>query len=95
MKAATIPDGVIEDLRRTLAANDGTIFTEAPSEGDEAEISIGPFRGEQGVVMRVLPARKRVEVLLDVMGRSIPAEFSLSSIIFKKRTAAIQVLSLA
>src|SRR2546421_5722820 len=50
-RPASIPDAVIEDLRRTLAENDGTIFTEAPSEGDEAEISIGPFRGEQGVVM--------------------------------------------
>src|SRR5205823_1813286 len=94
-RAATISDDVIDDLRRTLAANDGTVFIEVPSAGDEAEISSGPFRGEQGVVTRVLPARQRVEVLLEVMGRSIPAEFSLSAIIFNKRTAANQVLSLA
>jgi transcriptional antiterminator RfaH len=93
-RAATIPEDVIEDLRRTLTANDSTIFTEAPLEGDEVDISVGPFRGEQGVVIRVLPARQRVEVLLEVMGRSIPAEFSLSSIIFNRRTAANHVLSL-
>src|ERR1044071_4391039 len=91
-RLAAIPDRVIDELRHTLAANDGTIFMEAPSQGDEAEISLGPFRGELGVVTRVLPARQRVEVLLDVMGRSIPAEFSLSSIIFRRRTAANQML---
>ena len=94
-RAASIPEAVIEDLRRTLTENDGTIFAEAPAEGDEVEISTGPFRGDQGVVTRVLPARQRVEVLLEVMGRSIPAEFSLSSIIFNRRTAANQVLSVA
>jgi transcription antitermination factor NusG len=94
-RAALIPDSVIEDLRMTLAANEGAIFTEAPSEGDEAEISVGPFQGQQGIVRRILPARQRVEVLLELMGRSIATEFNLSTIIFKRRAAASLVLSLS
>ena len=94
-RLATIPDEVIEDLQRTLAENANTIFTDAPSAGDEVEISAGPFQGEKGMVTRVLPARQRVQVLLDVLGRSIPAEFSLCLILFKRKTVASRVLNLA
>jgi transcriptional antiterminator RfaH len=89
---ATIPDAVIEELRHALAAHADTIFTDAPSEGDEAEISTGPFRGEKGTVTRVLPGKERVRVLLNAMGRTIPAEFSLSSILFKRQPPARKIL---
>jgi len=92
---ATIPDAVIQELRVTLLENANTVFTDAPLEGDEAEISNGPFQGEKGIIVRVLPARERVEILLDVLGRPLPTEFSLSSIIFKHRTAAQKMLSAA
>src|SRR6266436_9953474 len=87
-RIATIPDAVIQDLRQTLLENANTVFTDAPLEGDEAEISNGPFQGEKGIIVRVLPARERVEILLDVLGRQLPTEFRLSSIIFKRRVAA-------
>jgi transcriptional antiterminator RfaH len=92
-RIATIPDPVIDDLRQTLIENAETIFTDAPSEGDEAEISKGPFQGEKGIILRVLPARDRVEILMDVLGRPLPTEFHLSSIIFKRRIAAERMLS--
>jgi transcriptional antiterminator RfaH len=94
---ATISDAVIEDLRRTVAENADVIFTDAPQQGEEAEISAGPFQGEKGIVARVLPARDRVELLLEIMGRPLPAEFSLSSLIFPRKTAAGRIpgLSLA
>src|SRR5882672_7539166 len=85
-RIATIPDAVIQDLRQTLLENANTVFTDAPLEGDEAEISNGPFQGEKGIIVRVLPARDRVEILLDVLGRPLPTEFRLSTIIFKRRT---------
>jgi transcriptional antiterminator RfaH len=91
-EVATIPDEVIEDLRRTVAENADTVFTDAPQTGEEAEVSAGPFQGERGIVARVLPARQRVELLLDVMGRPLPAEFSFSSIIFRRKSMANRVL---
>jgi transcriptional antiterminator RfaH len=90
---ATIPDIVIDELRETLLENADTVFTDAPLEGDEAEISNGPFQGEKGIIVRVLPARERVEILLDVLGRPLPTEFRLSSIIFKRRVAAHPMLN--
>src|SRR5262245_3541451 len=92
-RIATIPDAVINELRQTLLENAETVFTDAPLEGDEAEISNGPFQGEKGIIVRVLPARERVEILLDVLGRPLPTEFRLSSIIFKRRAAAHPMLS--
>lgn len=92
-RIATIPDEVIQELRQTLLQNADTIFTDAPLEGDEVEISSGPFQGEKGTIVRVLPARERVEILLDVLGRPLPTEFCLSSIIFKRRAMAQQMLS--
>lgn len=92
-RVATIPDETIEDLRRALADNTNTVFIDSPLEGAEAEISAGPFQGEKGIIRRVLPARQRVEVLLEAMGRALPTEFSLSSIIFKRRTLAERLLS--
>jgi transcriptional antiterminator RfaH len=89
---ATVPDHVIEDLRLTIAMNSDTIFTDAPQTGEEAEIWAGPFQGEKGIVARVLPARQRVELLLEVMGRPLAAEFSLSSIIFRRKSLASRVL---
>lgn len=94
-RIATIPDEVIEELRQTLIENADTIFTDAPLEGDEAEISNGPFQGEKGIIVRVLPAGERVEILLDVLGRPLPTEFRLSSVIFKHRTLAHKILSAA
>ena len=46
-----------------------------------------------GPVTRVLPAKQRVQILLDVMGRSTAAELSLEFVLFKKRDAANLVLN--
>jgi transcription antitermination factor NusG len=92
---ATIPDRIIEELRQTMAEHKDTIFTDAPLEGDEAEILGGPFSGQQVRVVRVLSAKQRVEVLMEVLGRPLSVEFSLTSLMFKHRTAARRVLSAA
>src|SRR5262249_44220495 len=59
-QVATVPEQVIEDLRRTMDENSETVFTDAPQAGEEVEVFEGPFQGEKGIVVRVLPARERV-----------------------------------
>jgi transcriptional antiterminator RfaH len=92
-RVATVPDAVIDDLRQTMVEYADIIFSDAPVEGDEAEIGFGPFYGEKGTITRVLPARQRVQLLLDVMGRSLPTEVNLSSLLFKRRAVAHRILS--
>jgi len=83
-----IPDAVIEDLRQGLAEMDSQVLTDAPVEGDEVEIAAGAFVGTRALVARVLPGKQRVRILLDVMGRSVPADLSLDVVLFNRRNAA-------
>ena len=61
---------------------------DVPLLGDEAEISDGPFEGERGVITRVLPGKQRVQILLDLMGRSVTAEFRLEAVLVKLSDSA-------
>jgi transcriptional antiterminator RfaH len=83
-----IPDAVIESLRRDLDELKDQVLTDAPEEGEEVEVGNGAFKGLTGQVIRVLPARQRVEILLDFMGRSVAAELSLDLLVFRRREAA-------
>jgi len=91
-RPAVIAATVIEELRSTLTENSDTLLTDLPIEGDEVEVLEGPFSGQRVTIARVLPARQRVEVLMEMLGRSVPVEFSLSSLLFRRRTAANCVL---
>lgn len=81
----TIPDSVIVDLRERLSEMAEEVLTDAPIEGEEVEIARGAFMGTKGVVTRVLPGQQRVRILLDIVGRSVPVELSLDSVLFNGR----------
>jgi transcriptional antiterminator RfaH len=87
-----IPDAAIQELRRDLEQMRSRVVMDAPAEGEEVEVASGAFQGLRGPVTRVLPARQRVQVLLEVMGRSIAAELSIGLLLFRKRDAANLVL---
>jgi transcriptional antiterminator RfaH len=87
-----IPDAVIWALQRDLDALKTEVLIDAPNEAEEVEVAAGAFQGLTGRVTRVLPAKQRVEILLDFMGRSIVAELSLESLLFKRKDAANLVL---
>ena len=55
----------------------------------------GAFRGMSAFVLRVMPARKRVQVLLDVLGRPTPAEVDEKSVVNERNTVATLVPILA
>jgi len=87
-RVPVIPDAVIEDLRQGVAELSSAVLTDAPVEGEEVEIAIGAFVGMKGLVTCVLPGKQRVRILLDVLGRSVPAELSLNYVLFNRRNAA-------
>ncbi|MDE3066494.1 MAG: hypothetical protein KGJ60_02985 [Verrucomicrobiota bacterium] len=88
-----IPPGVIEDLRRGVAELGPKVLTDAPVEGEEVEIAGGAFAGMKASVTRVLPGKQRAQILLEVMGRLVPAELSLDLVLFNRREAAQFALS--
>ena len=50
-------------------------------EGDNVKVADGAFAGLEAVVMQNLPARARVRVLLDFLGRKVEAELERSSVL--------------
>jgi transcriptional antiterminator RfaH len=76
-----IPNQTIEDLR-TLIGDEGIRLVErAVQVGEEVEIASGAFEGFRGIVARVMPARDRIAVLLDFLGRQTTVEFPMNGIV--------------
>ena len=49
--------------------------------GQEVHIIDGPFRGLEVVITQVLPAKERIRVLLDFLGRSIEIDVSTTRVL--------------
>jgi transcription antitermination factor NusG len=78
----------LDDLRTYMQHTELKTVSFSITEGDDVEIVEGPFRGQNGVVKQLLPARERVKVLLEVLGGVTEVNLSLTSVF---RDAAILV----
>ena len=69
-----LPDDLIAYLHERVAwwNNDGYQRPFRP--GDQVVVQQGPLAGLEGVFQRYLPARRRCEVLVDIVGRMARAE---------------------
>jgi transcriptional antiterminator RfaH len=70
----TIPEAAIDELRGAMEGEELRTIENALHPGDIVEISCGAMSGLQAVVSRVTPARQRVAVLLDFLGRQTTLE---------------------
>jgi transcriptional antiterminator RfaH len=77
----TIPDGVIESLKTQVGAEELRVVQGEPQVGEQVQISGGAFHGLEGIVTRLLPARMRVAVLLEFLGRQTSVEVALSQVV--------------
>lgn len=78
-----IPHLVIADLRAALGDDELQVITDEFNPGERVEIAGGAFHGLHAVVTRVLPARQRVAVLLDFLGRQTSVEMDTAQLIRK------------
>jgi transcriptional antiterminator RfaH len=90
-----IADAVIEELKECFEGEETMTVEDRLSPGDEVVVVDGAFRGMRAFVLRVMPARKRVQVLLDVLGRPTPAEVDDHSVVNERNTVATLVPILA
>ncbi len=65
-----VPEAAIATLRSHMDATEMCVLRSEVAEGEEVEIVAGAFAGLEAVVSRVLPARERVAVLLEFLGRT-------------------------
>jgi len=77
----TVPDEVMVDLRSRFGDDSVHVIGESLAPGDEVTISGGAFHGLAGVIMRVMPARERVAVLLEFLGRQTAVEIPAVSVV--------------
>ena len=90
-----IADSVIEELKECFEGVETMTIEDRLSPGDEVLVVDGAFNGMHAFVLRVMPARRRVQVLLDVLGRPTPAEVDEGSVVNERNTVATLVPILA
>lgn len=77
----TIDPGTVAQLRAHVGEKEIKEMGYQPSRGDNVKVAEGAFAGLEAVVTQILPARARVRVLMDFLGRKIEAEFERSSLL--------------
>lgn len=90
-----IADSVIEELKECFEGEETMTVEDRLSPGDEVVVAEGAFSGMRAFVLRVMPARRRVQVLLDVLGRPTPAEVDEDSVVVEGNGVANLVPMLA
>jgi len=84
-KFPIVPDQVIEDLRNNFGEETISLSTDTPSEGEKVTITDPAFYGLQAVVLRVLPVKQRIQVLLDILGQTTMAEVDLRAVVSERQ----------
>ena len=83
-----VPDEVVQDLRQCFDSDQPMAVEDRLQIGSEVTVSAGAFLGSRGVVLRVLPARQRVQILLDFLGRTTMAEVDRETLSVEGRSMA-------
>jgi transcriptional antiterminator RfaH len=80
-RVAALPETTIEGMRQI--SGDEEIVTIDPElkVGDSVKIAEGVFRGLQAVITQLLPAKERIKVLLEFLGRPVEAEVGLPKVL--------------
>jgi transcriptional antiterminator RfaH len=77
----TIEDAIVDQLREHVGDKEIRMINYEPSQGDNVKIGEGAFAGLEAVVTQILPARARVRVLMEFLGRKIEMELESSSVL--------------
>lgn len=76
-----IPDAVIAELRAAVGDGQLRVLPDDYEAGEEIHVAAGPFAGLAAIVTRHQPARQRVAVLLDFLGRQTAVELPEASVL--------------
>jgi transcription antitermination factor NusG len=70
-----VPDTIIESLQNELDAEDAIEAVKPLEVGEETTILAGSMQGLKVKVIRLMPAQRRVGVLMEMLGTLVEAEF--------------------
>ena len=80
----TVPDDAMEELQRLFGEEQLRLVSTEPEVGETVEITGGAMHGLSAVVTRLVPARQRVAVLLEFLGRQATLELPLAQVVREK-----------
>jgi len=90
-----VPDLVIEELRQCFESEEPMAVEDRLVPGAEVTVADGALLGSRGIVVRVLPAKQRVQILLDFLGRTTLTELDRKSLTVENRCMADLMPALA
>jgi transcription antitermination factor NusG len=82
-KIIPVPERAIRDLQSVVPTGEKETITIQPEVrmGEEVQVVEGAFAGLKAVVTRIMPARQRVAVLLEFLGRLSETEVPVATVL--------------
>ncbi len=84
----TIPDSVIQELQNCFEGEDPMMIENHLVTGTKVLLGDGAFTGMSAFVLRDIPARQRVQIMLEILGRLTPVEIDRTSVVLEKNDFA-------
>lgn len=78
---AVVDENVVSGLREFVRDNEVIEIAPEIVPGEEVTVLDGPFKGLRAVVTRVMPAKERVAVLLDLLGMQREVEVTMNRVV--------------
>jgi transcriptional antiterminator RfaH len=80
-RLAILPENIVTALQSSVGSEEIVTLDCSIKIGQSVEIVDGPFQGLEVVVTHLLPARDRIRVLFDFLGRSVEMEVSMTKVL--------------
>ena len=94
-KISVVEDAVIEELQECFEADEPMTVEHGLTPGSEVSVAGGAFDGMRAHVLRNMPAKQRVQILLDILGQPTPVEVDRTAVVLIENTVAHLAPSLA
>jgi transcriptional antiterminator RfaH len=80
-RLATLPENIVAELQSRMGAEQVMSLDCSIKIGQSVEVIEGPFQGLEVVVTHLLPAKDRIRVLFEFLGRSVEMEVSTAKVL--------------
>ena len=80
-RLATLPEETVAALISKAGSDEVVTVDSSPKIGEPVQIVEGPFQGLEVVVTQLLPAKERIRVLLEFLGRPLEMEIPTTKVL--------------
>jgi transcriptional antiterminator RfaH len=80
-RLATLPENIVAALQSSVGAEEVMTLDCSIRVGQPVEIIEGPFQGLEVLVTHLVPAKERIRVLFEFLGRPLEIEISTTKVL--------------